>query len=97
MYIRRPSDGRDSDIDTICVLNIDALLGRNYTDKLVDSGEQSLRDVVKMGSRSLLEVDKLWACQRDLQNRCFGGVRSCLLYTSPSPRDGLLSRMPSSA
>ena len=25
------------------------------------------------------------------------GLRSCLLYTSPSPRDGLLSRMPSSA
>ena len=24
-------------------------------------------------------------------------VKSCLLYTSPSPRDGLLSRMPSSA
>ena len=24
-------------------------------------------------------------------------VRVCLLYTSPSPRDGLLSRMPSSA
>ena len=26
-----------------------------------------------------------------------GDARSCLLYTSPSPRDGLLSRMPSSA
>ena len=26
-----------------------------------------------------------------------GGVWGCLLYTSPSPRDGLLSRMPSSA
>ena len=26
-----------------------------------------------------------------------GLVRTCLLYTSPSPRDGLLSRMPSSA
>ena len=25
------------------------------------------------------------------------GLWSCLLYTSPSPRDGLLSRMPSSA
>ena len=25
------------------------------------------------------------------------GTRGCLLYTSPSPRDGLLSRMPSSA
>ena len=24
-------------------------------------------------------------------------IRNCLLYTSPSPRDGLLSRMPSSA
>ena len=27
----------------------------------------------------------------------FGRICSCLLYTSPSPRDGLLSRMPSSA
>ena len=26
-----------------------------------------------------------------------GAVKACLLYTSPSPRDGLLSRMPSSA
>ena len=25
------------------------------------------------------------------------GEEACLLYTSPSPRDGLLSRMPSSA
>ena len=25
------------------------------------------------------------------------GIPTCLLYTSPSPRDGLLSRMPSSA
>ena len=27
----------------------------------------------------------------------FSGLKTCLLYTSPSPRDGLLSRMPSSA
>ena len=27
----------------------------------------------------------------------FGDISLCLLYTSPSPRDGLLSRMPSSA
>ena len=26
-----------------------------------------------------------------------GHFYTCLLYTSPSPRDGLLSRMPSSA
>ena len=28
---------------------------------------------------------------------CPGNAGTCLLYTSPSPRDGLLSRMPSSA
>ena len=27
----------------------------------------------------------------------FKEITACLLYTSPSPRDGLLSRMPSSA
>ena len=39
----------------------------------------------------------------DLNLRCNGDIEVdhhhtvCLLYTSPSPRDGLLSRMPSSA
>ena len=31
---------------------------------------------------------------RDIKGK---GLPGCLLYTSPSPRDGLLSRMPSSA
>ena len=30
-------------------------------------------------------------------NTTTGQITACLLYTSPSPRDGLLSRMPSSA
>ena len=38
----------------------------------------------------------------EVENRSWGcinitGANVCLLYTSPSPRDGLLSRMPSSA
>ena len=33
----------------------------------------------------------------DLYNTIFKYSKTCLLYTSPSPRDGLLSRMPSSA
>ena len=35
----------------------------------------------------------------DIEEMTYGEVvrRICLLYTSPSPRDGLLSRMPSSA
>ena len=32
-----------------------------------------------------------------LKPTLLSGDNSCLLYTSPSPRDGLLSRMPSSA
>ena len=32
-----------------------------------------------------------------LKNKTIDCFRGCLLYTSPSPRDGLLSRMPSSA
>ena len=35
---------------------------------------------------------------RDVEQRRAGVLTvDCLLYTSPSPRDGLLSRMPSSA
>ena len=33
----------------------------------------------------------------DIANEIASATNSCLLYTSPSPRDGLLSRMPSSA
>ena len=37
------------------------------------------------------------AIRRTLASETSGGSDGCLLYTSPSPRDGLLSRMPSSA
>ena len=40
------------------------------------------------GAEAADELSVVYAVERD-------GV--CLLYTSPSPRDGLLSRMPSSA
>ena len=40
------------------------------------------------------EFDELADVARELG---FAQVRSCLLYTSPSPRDATLSRMPSSA
>ena len=50
-----------------------------------------------------LQLDVLHEKARPIQAlRANHGVRlprryTCLLYTSPSPRDGLLSRMPSSA
>ena len=43
---------------------------------------QGLRDMLAGSSGSSVNVTVKW---------------DCLLYTSPSPRDGLLSRMPSSA
>ena len=36
-------------------------------------------------------------CMEFLYSKFLGKYNYCLLYTSPSPRDGLLSRMPSSA
>ena len=44
-------------------------------------------------------ADKVFDGSQGVYGRWFTGavVNTCLLYTSPSPRDGLLSRMPSSA
>ena len=47
-----------------------------------------------------LETHNNWPAQMWIQtsyNTAGGQHKDCLLYTSPSPRDGLLSRMPSSA
>ena len=38
-----------------------------------------------------------WIVVSKFINEKLDEVKGCLLYTSPSPRDGLLSRMPSSA
>ena len=44
---------------------------------------------------NFFENQKIITKISDYDNNGVG--RGCLLYTSPSPRDGLLSRMPSSA
>ena len=38
-----------------------------------------------------------WCSDNPDWSRDYSDPSTCLLYTSPSPRDGLLSRMPSSA
>ena len=47
--------------------------------------------------RSFLSEFKDWKYSRDLFQLNDKGHGSCLLYTSPSPRDLSTSRMPSSA
>ena len=45
------------------------------------------------------QTGRTFACGRDagVESQVAVYFDACLLYTSPSPRDGLLSRMPSSA
>ena len=45
----------------------------------------------------MYDADKSGALTPDEVEKMFTQLLACLLYTSPSPRDGLLSRMPSSA
>ena len=52
---------------------------------------ENARDAKRLGDDTMAELYMGFAQEwNDL-------ARNCLLYTSPSPRDGLLSRMPSSA
>ena len=57
--------------------------------------EDSLKKELNDNAKSLLGGDVEIDYNRVQGNLVL--VDSCLLYTSPSPRDGLLSRMPSSA
>ena len=53
----------------------------------------------KTPRRALLRGAELaaWRSLQDMPSPEAKRLYACLLYTSPSPRDGLLSRMPSSA
>ena len=54
-------------------------------------GNQNISTVVEIENGSIKGV------QEGNLKKYLGIPYACLLYTSPSPRDGLLSRMPSSA
>ena len=60
-------------------------------DEEINLFDQALQDY--QGLR--MDADRFTATR--LQMGIYGQRQDCLLYTSPSPRDGLLSRMPSSA
>ena len=55
---------------------------KNYLDKVEDNNETLIIKRKTGKGTVVISLDE---------------YNSCLLYTSPSPRDGLLSRMPSSA
>ena len=69
--------------DTICDLDVNEPISATP----IDPPTMSITITVNTSPLAGKEGKKLTSTQ----------IRDCLLYTSPSPRDGLLSRMPSSA
>ena len=70
---------------------------KSPTDAWIKSHEYLLengnKDVMNESINMSVEIEDNF----DIDPKFDGIFRDCLLYTSPSPRDGLLSRMPSSA
>ena len=67
-------------------------------DDRVDIMPVSDPNIFSMSQRVTLAQTQLQMAQSDPKSHnIYEAYKSCLLYTSPSPRDGLLSRMPSSA
>ena len=60
----------------------------------VEDGRLSAEDRAEKVYKTMLAEYKAPELDPDIDARL---LKYCLLYTSPSPRDGLLSRMPSSA
>ena len=58
--------------------------------------EEALRDLQEHEAK-LLDRTAYHARRKLITEEHEEASNTCLLYTSPSPRDGLLSRMPSSA
>ena len=80
---------------------------RAYDNKVLDQSTEEIVNTVKRTGANIkgpipLPTKKerytvLRSPHIDKKSREQFETRTCLLYTSPSPRDGLLSRMPSSA
>ena len=67
------------------------------TNKSVEAKDSKSKDVMKEAQSVIDRMANKGVIHKNKAARIKSRLNSCLLYTSPSPRDGLLSRMPSSA
>ena len=87
---------------SFCLLSASAF-AQEDTEKLVQENQKKVEEDIKKETPITQWIDAenkvLDALPKQGQQVFFilRNKHSCLLYTSPSPRDGLLSRMPSSA
>ena len=75
------------DIKAVNPIAIDVTRISSLTDFMIIASGTSNRHIAAI-SEHILE---------SLKETNISGIKICLLYTSPSPRDGSISRMPSSA
>ena len=77
----------------------DAALGTSVEVPSIDGGKSKIRipSGTQHGKQFRLKGKGMPFMRRGDFGDLYVQVKTCLLYTSPSPRDGLLSRMPSSA
>ena len=68
----------------LCIVSKNNKISKKITFLSKSINNKQLKILFKKNKIQLNKIEKILFC-------------SCLLYTSPSPRDGLLSRMPSSA
>ena len=93
--------GDDNDVDTDIMLNVTVEIPACYTkisvnDVILDLTKGERSD--SSGNRSVSrELPDEWTVSLSEDNQSNPDLFSCLLYTSPSPRDLSTSRMPSSA
>ena len=78
--------GKTALVETLCLS-----LKNNYEIAIVTNDIYTKEDANFLINKSVLEEGRIIGVETG------GCPHTCLLYTSPSPRDGLLSRMPSSA
>ena len=79
-----------SDLDQVFAFGHDTVLTSDLLDYLIDYTQKENVAGIVVGMPKRLH-NQLSSIANDIHQFI------CLLYTSPSPRDGLLSRMPSSA
>ena len=70
--------------------------------EMLQSGEVSPTELIDAALKRVSQTGPLinatpTICEERARTSVASLYKNCLLYTSPSPRDGLLSRMPSSA
>ena len=81
--------GKKNSYSSLAKISIDNKEYKYYS--LKEAEKNGLEGISSLPKSLKVLLENLLRYEDDLS------VNNCLLYTSPSPRDGLLSRMPSSA